>query len=77
MLCQVEAILNSKPLTAVSDHAKESHPLNPAMLLTGFHNHQLFLIFLPKPNIKDEEDSKKTLSIPAQTHKKFLEEMDN
>ena len=32
MLCQVEAILNSRPLIFVSDDAKDSHPLNPAKL---------------------------------------------
>ena len=32
MPCQVEAVLNSRPLTVVSDDAKDSHPLNSAML---------------------------------------------
>ena len=50
MLCQVEAVLNSRPLT---DDAKDSHNLNPAMLLTGFHNHQLSLFVPPVPITKD------------------------
>ena len=59
MLCQVEAVLNSRPLTVVSDDAKDSYPLNPAMLLTGFHNHQLPLVVSPIPKTKDEEDPNK------------------
>ena len=59
MLCQVEAVLNSRPLTVDSDDAKDSHPLNPAMLLTSFHNHQLPLVVSPIPKTKDEEDAKK------------------
>ena len=59
MLCQVEAVLNSRPLTVVSDDAKDSHPLKPVMLLTGFHNHQLPLVVSPIPKTKDEEDPKK------------------
>ena len=71
MLCQVEAILNSKPLTIVSDDVKESLPLNPAMLLTGFHNHQLFLIALPNPKTKDEEDPKKRFQSLQKLIKEF------
>ena len=59
MLCQVEAVLNSRPLTVVSDDAKDSYPLNSAMLLTGFHNHQLPLVVSLIPKTKDEKDPKK------------------
>ena len=59
MLCQVEAVLNSRPLTVVSDDAKDSHLLNPALLLTGFHNHQLPLVVSTISKTKDEEDARK------------------
>ena len=52
MLCQVEAVPNSRPLTVVSDDAKDSHHLYPSMLLTGFQNHQLPLIVSPNPKNK-------------------------
>ena len=56
MLCPAEAILNSRQLTVVSDDAKDNHHLNPAMLLNGFHSHQLPLVVSPVPNTEDEED---------------------
>ena len=59
MLRRVEAILNSRPLTVVSDDAKDSHPLNPAMLLTGFHNNKLALVVPPVPKTKDEDPKKR------------------
>ena len=59
MLCQVKAVLISRPLTVVSDDAKDSYPLNPAMLLTDFDNHQFPLVVSPIPKTKDEEDPKK------------------
>ena len=59
MLCQVEAVPNSRPLTVVSDDAKDSSLLYPSMLVTGFHNHQLPLIVSPIPKTKDEEGPKK------------------
>ena len=59
MLRRVEAILNSRPLTVVSDDAKDSHPLNPALLLTGFHNNKLALVVPPVPKTKDEDPKKR------------------
>ena len=57
MLCQVEAVLNARPLTVVSDDVKDSQHLNPATLLTGFfHNNQNPLVVSPIP--KNEEGPK-------------------
>ena len=67
MLCQVEAILNSRPFAVVLDDAKYSHPLNPAMLITRFHKHQLPLVVPPVSKTKDEDDTKNALSILAET----------
>ena len=62
VLCQVEAISNSRPFTVVSDDDKDSHLLNPAMLSTSFRNHQLSLIVPRVQKTKDgemEENQKK------------------
>ena len=41
VMCDVEAILNSRPIAPVSDDEHDVQPLTPAMLLTGF-KHDLF-----------------------------------
>ena len=40
-MCEIESILNSRPLAAVSDDEVDLIALTPAMLLNGFR-HRLF-----------------------------------
>ena len=35
LMCEVESIVNSRPLTTVSDHVDDLHPLSPSQILTA------------------------------------------
>ena len=39
--CQLEDILNSRPITTISDDAKDTVPFTLSMLLNGFKSSQL------------------------------------
>ena len=42
--CQIEAILNSRPITAISDDAKDTVPLTSLMLHNNFKSSQLPIV---------------------------------
>ena len=47
VLCQIEAFLNSRPITTISDNAKDTVPLTPSRLLKGFKSTQLPIVADP------------------------------
>ena len=46
VLCQIEAILNARPITTISDDAKDSMPLTLSILLNGFESSVLALLLI-------------------------------
>ncbi|XP_052748143.1 uncharacterized protein LOC128200069 isoform X2 [Galleria mellonella] len=52
LLIQIEAILNSRPITPISDNPSDIYPLTPAHFLIGRS-----IIFLPHPEIVDRRFS--------------------
>ena len=55
IICQIEGILNSRPLTSFSDDPKDFMPLTPAMLVNGFNASQLPLVVEPVRYLPNEE----------------------
>ena len=51
LICEVEAIVNSRPLTSFSGDTKDSEPLTPSHILTGRTR-----VIAPPPGIFDRND---------------------
>lgn len=49
VLCQIEAVLNSRPLTGLNDNPDDLSPLTPAHFLVGESS-----MVVPEPNVKDD-----------------------
>ena len=61
VLCQIEDIFNSRPITTISDNAKDTVPLTPSILLNGFNSSQLHIVADPTivELIEDKKCSRK------------------
>ena len=73
VLCQIEAVQNSRQITTISDDAKDTVRLTPSMLLKGLKSTQLSIVADPTIDeiIKYPET---TIELPAQTDCRILEE---
>ena len=63
IMIEIEAILNSRPLTYVYDDQREPSPISPSLLLTGSS-----LLSLPDPLRAEEEESVATLEAATRRH---------
>ena len=56
IICQIEGILNSRPLTSISDDSKDTSPITPSMLLNGFNSIQLPLVAERVPKLITDDE---------------------
>ena len=56
VLCQIDAKLKSRPITTISDDAKDLVPLTPSMLTNGFKSSQLPIVADPTIDEHTEDE---------------------